>query len=327
MNWRNRNVFVTGGNGFLGSYVVRELLNAGARVTCLIRESIPGSRFHVDGLDRFDHVTCVSGALEDFDLLCRVLVDQEIDTVFHLAAKPIVGEAIRDPLPSLEANIRGTYYLLEAARRWGKLRAFPLITSDKVFGESERLPYRETDPLLGAAPYDASKVCADVMAQCYAKTYAMPIGVMRAGNFFGPGDMQWSRIIPGTIRKLLSGERPVIRSDGTLLRDYLYVEDAARGMIALGVALDRREVRGEVFNFGTGTPTSVLDLVKMLIVRSKTPEMEPVIENRAAHEIQAQYLDSSKAWDMLRWKATTTLEQGLDVTWAWYERFFGGSQT
>lgn len=312
-----RRVFVTGGNGFLGSLLVQRLVEQDAEVTCLIKEERPLSRFHTDRLS--ERVTCVRGVMEDFGLLCEILPSKRIDTVFHLAAQPIIGEAKRDPLPMFESNVRGMYNMLEAARRWGRLRAFVSVTSDKSYGEGEHLPYVETDRLLGIAPYDASKVCADVLSQSYARSYGLPVGIARMGNLYGPGDIQWSRVVPGIVRSLLAGERPIIRSDGRMQRDYFFIEDAVEGLLVLGAALDRPEIRGEAFNFGTGIPTSVLEIVRALISRSGL-DIAPVIQNEAVGEISAQYLDCAKAKRLLGWVPRTPLDAGLDFAWGWYKQ-------
>ena len=317
MAWAGRSVLVTGGNGFLGSCLTRRLVDAGARVVCLLKEEIPLSRFVLDGTER--RVVRVPGLVEDFAKLSDIFREYRVDACFHLAAQPIVGEAQRDPLATMEPNVRGTYNLLEAARQWGGLRALVVASSDKVYGDAERLPYVETDRLAGLDPYDASKVATDVLAQSFARSFGLPVGIARSGNFYGPGDLQWSRIVPGTIRALVRGEAPVIRSDGTPVRDYFFVEDAADAFLTLGLALDRAEVRGEAFNFGTGRPTTVRDLVGQLIARSGRA-VEPRVLGEAKGEIQAQYLDTSKAARLLGWEHETALGEGLAAAWDWYLR-------
>lgn len=317
--WRGRSVFVTGGNGLLGSHLVKALLAEGAKVACLLKEERL-SCFSLDGLEKA--VARVNGTIEDFDLLCGALRAHRVDTIFHLAAQPIIGEARLHPLPALETNVRGTYHLLEAARRCGKIRSFCAVSSDKVYGTTNMLPYAETDHLAGVDLYDASKVCTDVLARSYAHCYKMPIAVARMGNLYGPGDLQWSRIIPGTVRSLFLRDRPVIRSDGTPLRDYFYVEDAAAALALLGLGLiDRRDIDGQAFNFGTGVPTKVIDVVEGLIRRADC-DLRPRVECGARDEIPAQYLDCSKARRVLGWEPKTNLELGLDLTWSWYKRFF-----
>jgi len=266
-------------------------------------------------------MTIVSGAVEDYSLIERTLNKFEIDSCFHLAAQAIVGTASRLPLSTFESNIRGTWNLLEASRRYGRLERLVIASSDKVYGTKEELPYREEDPLKGLHPYDVSKVCADLLAQSYAQQFRLPIGIARCGNFYGPGDLNYSRIIPGTIRSLVRNERPIIRSDGTYLRDYFYIEDAAEAFLTLGAALDRDEIQAQAFNFGTETPTSVVDVVDELIRISGKTHLAPVILDEVTDEIHEQYLSCQKAKAVLGWQAKTELSAGLAKTYAWYEPF------
>src|SRR6266403_1661024 len=246
--WLDRNVFVTGGTGLLGSSLVRELVGAGARVTCLVRDWVPDSNFYRSGLDR--KVRCINGAVEDRSLLERILGEYEIETVFHLAAQTIVGIANRNPISTFETNISGTWALLEACRRSPTVKQIVIASSDKAYGDHEVLPYTEDAPLRGVHPYDVSKSCADLLAQSYAVTYGLPVAITRCGNFYGGGDLNWNRIVPGTIRSVLRGQRPVIRSDGQYVRDYFYVEDGAMVNMVLAEALARQpELRGQAFNF------------------------------------------------------------------------------
>ncbi len=314
--WRRRRVLVTGCNGFLGSWVSAALVKAGAQVIGLIRDDLPDSELNRSGT--LARLTVVRGELEDYALIERTLNEFEVDSCFHLAAQAIVGTASRLPLSTFESNIRGTYHVLEAARRYGRLTRFVLASSDKVYGTAARLPYREEDALAGRHPYDASKVCADLLAQTYAHQYRLPVGIARCGNFYGPGDLNYSRIVPGTIRSLIEGERPVIRSDGTYLRDYFYIEDAAEAFLALGAALDREELRGEAFNFGTEQPTSVLDLVQALICHAGHAQLKPTILNQVTDEILEQYLSCARARERLGWRFRTALPDGLAQAYAWY---------
>jgi CDP-glucose 4,6-dehydratase len=316
--WRGRRVLVTGCNGFLGSWVTAQLVEAGAQVVGLIRDTLPESQLVLGGT--IGRITVVDGELEDYRLMERTFNEFEIDSCFHLAAQAIVPTASRLPLSTFESNIRGTYNVLEAARRYGRIGRFVLASSDKVYGTKERLPYVENDPLMGQHPYDVSKVCADLLTQSYAHQYDLPIGIARCGNFYGPGDLNFSRIVPGTIRSLLRNERPVIRSNGKFLRDYFYVEDAAGAFVALGAALDDAELHGEAFNFGTETPTSVTDVVEALIKLSGKTSLEPVILNEAHDEIFAQWLSCDKARSALGWQFKTPLSAGLGKAYAWYEQ-------
>lgn len=307
--WRGVKVLVTGGNGFLGSHLVHLLVAAGAQVICLIKEKQAFSILDAS-------VTYVSGVVEDLSMVRAIMKD--CDSVFHLAARPVVSEAQVDPFPMLETNVRGTYNVLEAARLHGKLRSVVVVSSDKVYGDAKQLPYTEDTPLNGLGPYDASKVCTDILARSYARSFGLPVAVVRAGNLYGPGDSQWSRVVPGTIKSLLGGERPVIRGDGQSLRDYFYVEDAAAALLTLGAALDDPKVQGEAFNFGTGVPTSTFNVVRDLIERSGS-NLEQITKFEACGEIKNQYLDCSKAKALLGWVPRTALSDGLDRTWSWYK--------
>ena len=320
--WRGRRVLVTGCNGFLGSWVSAALVEAGAHVIGLIRDVMPESYLNVSGT--LDQLTIVSGCLEDYALLERTLNEFEVDSCFHLAAQAIVGTASRLPLSTFESNIRGTWHVLEAARRYGHLTRLVVAASDKVYGEKPQLPYVETDPLAGRHPYDVSKACTDLLAQSYVHQYQLPIGIARSGNFYGPGDLNYSRIVPGTCQSLVRNQRPIIRSDGTYLRDYFYIEDAAEAFLVLGAALDREEIRGQAFNFGTATPTSVTAVVEQLIRLSGKRHLTPVVLGEAQDEIHEQYLSCAKARQLLLWQATTDLAMGLEQTYRWYEQRLTG---
>lgn len=317
--WAGKHVFVTGANGFLGSWMVKDLVDQAATVTCLILDVWPRSQLMLSGTAA--RVTQVRGDLGDYASLVRILNEYEIDTCLHLAAQAIVPTAARHPLSTFESNIRGTWNLLEAVRVTGEVRRVVVASSDKVYGDSPSLPYREEDPLQSLHPYDVSKICADLLAQSYARSYGLPIAIARCGNFYGPGDLNWSRIVPGTCRSLIQGERPVIRSDGTYLRDYLFIGDASAAYLCLAAALDRKEIHGQAFNFGTERPTRVLDLVAELLTLAGRPDLEPEILNIATDEIKAQYLCTDKAKRLLGWQSQVSLNEGLALTYAWYERF------
>ena len=317
--WLDRPVFVTGCTGFLGSWLTIALVEAGAAVAGLVRDETPFSHLRVSGYQ--DRIAVVRGDVADYELVERALNEYEIDSVFHLAAQTIVTIANRAPLSTFEANVKGTWTVLEAARRSPKVTRVVVASSDKAYGPQEKLPYTEDTPLLGCHPYDVSKACADLIARAYAATYNLPVAVTRCANLYGGGDLNWSRIIPGTMRSLIRGEPPIIRSDGSLLRDYLYVQDAVQAYLALAVHLDRPEITGELFNFGMDDPKSVLEVVQTIITISDHPELEPVVLDDAPNEIQAQYLDSGKAKSVLGWAPTFTLEEGLQETAAWYREF------
>jgi CDP-glucose 4,6-dehydratase len=315
--WRSRNVFVTGASGLLGSWMTEELVARGANVVVLLRDWVPASRLVTAGI--LDRVTAVRGELEDHTLLLRALNEHEIDTVFHLGAQTIVGTASRSPLSTFEANIRGTWNLLEACRLAPKLLKRILVaSSDKAYGEHAVLPYTEDAPLQGKWPYDVSKSCTDLITLSYWHTYRLPVAVTRCGNLFGGGDLNFNRLIPGTIRAVLRGERPVIRSDGTFVRDYFYVRDAVDAYLQLAERMEDPKFHGQAFNFGTETPMSVVEMVEAILARMKRPDLKPVILNEASHEIPKQYLDCTKARTFMNWRPAFTLEQGLDEAIAWY---------
>jgi len=317
--WLDRPVFITGCAGFLGSWLTIALVEAGAAVVGLIRDEVPFSHLRRSGYR--DRIAVVRGCVTDYELVERTLNEYEIDTVFHLAAQTIVPIANRAPLSTFDTNIKGTWTVLEAARRSPKISRVAIASSDKAYGVHEELPYTEDAPLLGCYPYDASKACAEFIARTYAATFDLPVAITRCANLYGGGDLNWSRIFPGTIRSAIRGEPPIIRSDGTLLRDYLYVKDAVSAYMTLAERLDRPDVKGEAFNFGMDNPKSVLETVQTIIAVSNHPELEPVVLNDAPGEIQAQYLDSSKARLVLGWTPRYSLEEGLRETMEWYQEF------
>jgi CDP-glucose 4,6-dehydratase len=315
--WREKNVYVTGGTGLLGSWLVQRLVERGANVVCLVRDATPRSLLVRSGT--IERVTNVRGAVEDYELQLRVLNEHEIDVVFHLAAQTIVPIGNRSPLSTFEANIKGTWCLLEAARVTGAAKAIVIASSDKAYGEQEVLPYDEDTPLQGTHPYDVSKSCADLIANAYHVTYRLPVCVTRCGNMYGGGDLNWNRLIPGTIRSLYFDESPVIRSDGTLRRDYVYVEDIADAYLMLAENMGRDDVVGRAFNFGLNCPSSVLEVVDTIRdVMGK--EIEPTILGQAGSdsEIPVQYLDSSRAQRVLGWKPRYGFRDGLRRTVEWY---------
>lgn len=319
--WRDRRVFVTGGTGLVGGWLLERLVALDADVVALVRDWVPGARMVSLGLQ--DKVTVVRGDVRDQALLERVLGEYEIDIVLHLAAQTIVGIANRNPISTFETNIAGTWALLEAARRSPTVKATVIASSDKAYGSVPDLPYVESTPMRGEHPYDVSKSCADLIAQSYAKTWGLPVAITRCGNFFGGGDLNWNRIIPGTIRSLIRGERPIVRSDGKFVRDYIYVEDAADSYLHLAEALrNDTKLAGEAFNFSTGKPMSVLEIVEAIRAAMKS-DLQPVILNEASNEIREQYLDSSKAHERLKWQAKFGLKDGLPKTIAWYRDHLG----
>jgi len=319
--WRNRPVLVTGASGLVGSWVVTRLLDLGAEVVCLVRDWVPTSQFVKSGAA--ERAVIVRGDISDQPLLERTLGEYEIDTVIHLAAQTIVGIANRNPISTFEANIQGTWILLEACRRSPRVKQIVVASSDKAYGDQEILPYTEDTPLQGLHPYDVSKSCADLITQTYAHTYDLPVAITRCGNFYGGGDLNWNRIVPGTIRSLLHGERPVIRSDGSFVRDYFYVEDGVDAYLLLAERLAiQPELRGEAFNFSNEIQITVLDLVKR-ITTIMGSDLQPDVRNEASNEIKFQYLSADKAREWLNWEPTYTLDDGLRHTIDWYRAYFG----
>lgn len=319
--WLDRPVLVTGCTGILGSWLTIALVDAGAAVTGLIRDEVPFTHLRRSGYE--DRIRVVRGDVTDYELMERALNEYEIDTLFHLAAQTIVHIADRAPLSTFETNIKGTWTVLEAARRTPKTKRIVVASSDKAYGKYEDLPYTEDAALKGCYPYDVSKACADRITRSYAVTYDVPVAVTRCANLYGGGDLNWSRLIPGTIRSVLRGRRPVIRSDGTLLRDYLHIPDAVTAYLRLAERLDAPEVRGEAFNFGMDDPKSVMEVVQTIIDVSDEPTLEPLVLGEAKNEIQAQYLDSTKARRLLAWSPQHSLREGLRETLAWYRDFLG----
>jgi CDP-glucose 4,6-dehydratase len=317
--WRDRPVLVTGASGLVGSWLAARLLGAGADVVCLVRDWVPQSELVRSGT--LDRVKVVRGDIRDRDTLERTIGENEIDTVIHLAAQTIVGIANRNPISTFESNIQGTWNLLEACRRAPLVKSIVIASSDKAYGDHKILPYAEDAPLQGMHPYDVSKSCADLISQAYAKTYGLPVAVTRCGNFYGGGDLNWNRLVPGTIRSILRGERPVIRSDGQFIRDYFYAEDGAAAYMLLAERLTGEpELRGMAFNFSNEIQVTALDMVKR-ILHAMGSALEPDVRNEAVNEIRHQYLTAERARKVLSWSPLFTLDQGLERTIAWYREF------
>lgn len=318
--WKSRRVFVTGCTGILGSWLTLALVEAGAEVVGLIRDHVPLSNLKLTGADQ--RIVVVDGDITDAEVVTRVLIEYEIETVFHLAAQPLVRLANRAPANTLDINVRGTWLLLEACRTAPTVKRIVVASSDKAYGDQAALPYTENAPLQGRHPYDVSKSCADLIAQAYANTYGLPVAITRCGNIYGGGDLNWDRIVPGTIRSLWQGEAPIIRSDGTPLRDYLYVDDIVAGYLCLAERLDESGLHGQAFNFGMDDPKSALEIAQAIIALSDRPDLQPQVLNQASHEIARQYLSSEKAHQVLGWTAHYSLAEGLRRTLAWYREFF-----
>jgi CDP-glucose 4,6-dehydratase len=318
--WRDRRVFVTGCTGLVGSWTVRALRERGAHVVGLIRDQVAGSELARSGM--LPGIDVVHGCVENQPLLERALAEYEIQTVIHLAAQTIVGIANRSPLSTFETNIKGTWCLLEAARRCGTHPQVVVASSDKAYGDQDQLPYTEDAPLQGRHPYDASKSCTDILALTYHHTYRLPVCVTRCGNFFGGGDLNWNRIVPGTIRSVLRGERPVLRSDGSYIRDYFYVKDGAAAYLHLAECMARQpEVVGQAFNFSTEIQVTVLELTRRILSVMESP-LQPDVRGEAQHEIKHQYLSAAKAKRLLAWRPRYDLDTALRETIAWYRDYF-----
>ena len=318
--WRDRPVLVTGATGLLGGWLVRRLIAERALVVALVRDWVPQSDLLSGPM--MSAVAMVRGDVRDQQILERILGEYEVDTIFHLAAQTIVGVANRSPAETLDTNIRGTWAVLEAARRSPLVRSIVTASSDKAYGDHDVLPYDETAALRGEHPYDASKSCADIIARMYARTYGLPVAITRCGNFYGGGDLNWNRIVPGTIRAVLRGEPPVIRSDGSLIRDYFYVEDGVAAYMRLAEALsDDASLRGEAFNFSNEIQVDVLELTRQILTRMDSA-LVPDVRSEATHEIRHQWLSAAKARRLLDWAPAFTLDAGLDRTIAWYTNYF-----
>jgi CDP-glucose 4,6-dehydratase len=320
--WKGRSVLVTGATGLIGSWLVKDLLASGARVVAFVLDADPHSELVRSGDLARCHV--VNGDLADFAAVERGVNLHDVDTVFHLGAQTLVEVAHRYPLATFEANLRGTYHVLEACRvHRGLVQRVVVASSDKAYGSRPDLPYREDMPLAGHHPYEVSKTCTDLLAQTYGHTYDVPVTIARFGNVYGGGDLNWSRIVPETIRAILNGRRPVLRSDGTFIRDYVYVKDVARAYLRMGECMDRPDVRGEAFNFSGEKPTSVLELVHAIRRLMGREDIEPEIRNTARGEIKDQYLSAAKARERLGWTPDYGLDAGLRETIDWYRAYLG----
>jgi len=319
-SWRDRPVLVTGASGLLGSWLTPRLVAEGANVVCLLRDWVPQSEFVQ--ARQHEKVRVVHGDVEDRATVERAIGEYEIEVVFHLAAQTIVGIANANPFSTFESNIRGTWNVLESCRRSPCIKSVVVASSDKAYGDQTELPYNEDMPLQGRHPYDVSKSCADLIAQSYAFTYDLPVGITRCGNFYGGGDLNWNRVVPGTIRSVFRGERPVIRSDGQYVRDYLYVEDGAAAYMLLAERLfSQPKLAGMAFNFSNEIQLTVLQLVQRILQKMRS-DLLPDVQNQPLKEIRKQYLSAQHARDLLQWTPAFTVDEGLERTIVWYRRMF-----
>lgn len=317
--WVDKKVFVTGATGLVGSWLVDELVSLNADVIVLIRDWVPKSKLIQKKI--VDNITIVRGDLSSIYPLERILSEYEIDIVFHLAAQTIVPIANKNPLSTFESNIKGTWNLLESCRRVSNPRSIIIASSDKAYGDSDIMPYKETNPLNAVYPYDVSKACADMISNSYAENFNVPVSITRCGNFFGGGDLNWNRIIPGTIRSILRGKAPIIRSNGKLVRDYIYVKDAVSAYTLLAEKLFKNEIyKGQSFNFSNESQMSVLDLVE-LIIKIMDSKLRPQILNKNDGEIEKQYLNCTKAKELLGWSPSYNVSDALYETISWYKDF------
>jgi CDP-glucose 4,6-dehydratase len=319
MKWKDRPVFVTGCTGLLGSWLCKELIERKANVVGLIRDWVPRSVLINDNY--INNMNIVRGDLSDFSTIERALNEYEIDSVFHLGAQAIVEIANRNPLSTFETNIKGTWNILEACRRVPTVKKIITASSDKAYGDQPVLPYSEVTPLQGTHPYDVSKSCADLLAKTYHTTYGTPVCVTRCGNFYGGGDMNFNRVVPGTIRSLMNDEQPIIRSDGSYIRDYFYVEDGVNAYLHLAEKMENKNIHGEAFNFSNELQITVLELVKKIISLMGKENIEPNVLGIAKNEIKHQYLSAKKAREILGWSSKYTLDEGIGRTIQWYSNF------
>jgi CDP-glucose 4,6-dehydratase len=321
--WKNKSVLVTGATGLVGSWLVRDLLEKGAYITALVLDTDPNSELIRSG--DVNRISVVNGDLRNYKDVARATFTNSCTDVFHLGAQTIVGTALVDPISTFESNIQGTWNVMEVVRQsQGSIKSVVVASSDKAYGSSETLPYLENFPLHGDGPYDVSKSCTDLIAQSYGSTYGIPVTVARCGNIYGGGDLNWSRIIPGSIRDLINEKRPVLRSDGTFVRDYVHVDDIVSAYLKLSEVSQTKDINGQAFNFSRDNPSSVLDLYESISIAAVGKFVEPEIQNTAKSEIKDQHLDSSKAKSVLGWESKVTLEDGLEKTVTWYKAYLAG---
>ncbi len=318
--WEEKNVFVTGSDGFIGSWIAKELVEKKANVTVLVRDMKKEACFDLHGIR--SKLNIVQGDLVDLQVMERAFAQYQAEFVFHLAAQALVGIANKSPLSTFESNIKGTWNLLEACRKNDSVKGIVVASSDKAYGVQDKLPYTEDSPLLGLFPYDASKACADILARSYFETYGLSGAVTRNANTYGGADMNFSRIVPDAVSCLIKDKEFLIRSDGKPQRDYMYVKDAVNGYLVLAQNLQKKEVKGQAFNFGTETPVTAVDLFKKTAKLFGKPNAKYRILNQSKNEIPKQFLSTKKAKNLLGWKPAYSLDEGLKETIDWYKNYY-----
>ena len=319
--WKDRPVLVTGATGLVGSWLVKELLNRESRVTALVLDSEPTSELFRSG--DINRISVINGNLDSYEDVSRAVSQSEAKTIIHLGAQTIVGTALNDPISTFKANIQGTWNVLEAARRMPSVvSSIVVASSDKAYGTSKHLPYTEDQPLNGDGPYDVSKSCTDLIAQTYGKTFGLPVTIARCGNIYGGGDLNWSRIVPGTLRDISLGKVTELRSDGSFTRDYVHVLDIVDAYLNLAESTEKLKINGQAFNFSRDEPLSVLDIHKAIYKASNRDYVAPKIIDSAKSEIKDQHLDSRKAKTILNWSSNVSLSEGLALTAEWYTNYF-----
>lgn len=314
--WEHRNVFVTGCTGFVGKHLVKELLLKGAKVTGLVRNN----HFSSFPEKTYKQINVVNGSLDDLHVIKQSFEDFKIDTVFHLAAQSDVGSAAQNPVAALETNIRGTWNVLEACRQTSVNRII-VTSSEKAYGDQSPTPFVETFALQGRYPYDVSKSCADLITNMYFHTYQLPVCIIRCGNLYGGGDLNFNRIIPQTIKSVLQNKAPEIRSDATLVRDFFYIEDAVEAHLLAAEKLESRQLAGEAFNFGYEYPQTLLEVVER-ILNMMNSDLQPIIQNQVSYENKHQFLSAQKAKELLDWTPVYDFDSGLESTIDWYRKYF-----
>ncbi|NBO53112.1 MAG: NAD-dependent epimerase/dehydratase family protein [Actinobacteria bacterium] len=321
--WSTKRVLVTGATGMVGAWLTRWLVDAGAHTVAFVSDADPQSELMRSGY--INRVAVMNGRLENYEDVERAINNQEVDSIIHLGAQPIVGAADRSPRHTFESNIQGTWNVLDAARVLGGLvERVVVASSDKAYGTQPVLPYTEDMSMNGDHPYEVSKSCTDLISTTYARTYGLPVTIARCGNIYGGGDLNWNRIVPGTFRSIIRGEQPVLRSDGTFVRDYLHVDDIVSAYLLLGERSHEDELKGQGFNFSDESPLTVMQIYLAICEAAGKSGLEPKVLNAAVGEIKDQYLDSSKAHNVLGWKASVSLSEGLSKSWQWYNNLLGG---